>query len=157
MDKSKLKKFATSVRIELIDIVSKKLEFLLGLDMENLPVAYKASKEHIKTISKECETKEKKEDFIEEVAYTWFNRLIAFRFMDANSITDIPVVTPLQEGANPAIFTSAKEGEISDELSLDKEKFFNLIDGKINATNPENESYSMLFIATCNYYLCLKL
>jgi hypothetical protein len=152
MDKSKLKKFATSARIELMDIVSKKLEFLLSLDIENLPVAYKSSKNHIQTIRKNCETKEKKEDFIEEVAYTWFNRLIALRFMDANSITDIPVITPMQEGGNPAIFTSAKEGEINDELNIDKEKFFNLIDGKINSTNPENEAYSMLFISICNYY-----
>lgn len=152
MDKSKLKKFATSARIELIQIVSAKLEFLLNLDIENLPVAYRSSKEHIKTISGFSETKEKKEDFVEEVAYIWFNRLIALRFMDANSITDAAVVTPLQEGANPAIFTSAKEGEISGDLSLDKEKFFDLIDGKINASNPENEAYSMLFIATCNYY-----
>lgn len=152
MDKSKLKKFATSARIELIQIVSAKLEFLLNLDIENLPVAYRSSKEHIKTIGGLSDTKEKKENFVEEVAYIWFNRLIALRFMDANSITETPVVTPLQEGANPAIFTSAKEGEISDDLSLDKEKFFDLIDGKINASNPENEAYSMLFIATCNYY-----
>lgn len=152
MDKSKLKKFAISARIELIQIVSAKLEFLLNLDIENLPVAYRSSKEYIKTISGFSDTKEKKDDFVEEVAYIWFNRLIALRFMDANSITETAVVTPLQEGANPAIFTTAKDGEISDDLSLDKEDFFDLIDGKINASNPENEAYSMLFIATCNYY-----
>jgi SAM-dependent methyltransferase len=152
MDKSKLKKFATSARIELMQIVSAKLEFLLNLDTENLPVAYRSSKEHLKIIADKCQTTQNKEDFIEEVAYTWFNRLIALRFMDANSITDIPVVTPLQEGANPAIFAAAKEGEISDDLDLDRDKFFDLIDGKINAANPENEAYSMLFIATCNYY-----
>jgi len=152
MDKSKLKRFATSTRVELIGVVSAKLEFLLGLDLENLPVVYKSSKEHIKTIINLTNSSQKKEDFIEEIAYTWFNRLIALRFMDANSITDIAVITPMQQGANPAIFSSAKEGEIDDELNLDKEKFFDLIDGKINATNPQNEAYSMLFIAVCNYY-----
>ena len=152
MNKSRLKKFATSVRVELIQIVSAKLDFLLGLDIENLPIAYRSKINHIQTIKKLTDTKQKKEDFIEEVAYTWFNRLIALRFMDANSITDIPVITPLQEGANPAIFTKAKEGEIDEKLQLDREKFYNLIDGKINADNPENEAYSMLFIAVCNYY-----
>ena len=155
MDKSKLKKFATSTRIELMQVVSAKLEFLLNLDITNLPVVYKSSQHHIQTISTLTDTTQKKEDFIEEIAYTWFNRLIALRFMDVNSITDIPVITPLQAGANPAIFTSAKEGEINDKLNLERDKFFDLIDGKINASNPENESYSMLFIAVCNYYSTL--
>ncbi len=140
MNKSKLKKFATSVRVELIQIVSAKLDFLLGLDIENLPIAYRSKINHIQTIKKLTDTKQKKEDFIEEVAYTWFNRLIALRFMDANSITDIPVITPLHEGANPAIFTKAKEGEIDEKLQLDREKFYNLIDGKINADNPGDRS-----------------
>lgn len=152
MNKSKLKKFATSTRIELMQIVSAKLEYLLGLDIENLPVAYRAKQSHILTIKKLTDSTQKKENFIEEVAYTWFNRLIALRFMDANSITEVSVVTPKQEGANPAIFAKAKEGEIDEKLNLDREKFYNLIDGKINATNPENEAYSMLFIAVCNYY-----
>jgi len=152
MDKSKLKKFATTTRIELMQIVSAKLDFLLNLDIDNLPVAYRSSKEHIKTITKLTETKQAKEDFIEEVAYIWFNRLIALRFMDANSITEVPVITPTQEGANPAIFASAKEGDIDSELKIDTKKFYDLIDGKINASNPENEAYSMLFISACNYY-----
>ena len=152
MDKSKLKKFATTTRIELMQIVSAKLDFLLNLDIDNLPVAYRSSKEHIKTITKLTETKQAKEDFIEEVAYIWFNRLIALRFMDANSITEVPVITPTQEGANPAIFSSAKEGNIDSELKIDTKKFYDLIDGKINASNPENEAYSMLFISACNYY-----
>lgn len=152
MDKSKLKKFATSIRIELMQLVSAKLEFLLNLDIDNLPVEYKSSQSHIKTIIDRTQTGEQKEDFIEEVSYTWFNRLIALRFMDANNITDTLVVTPLQEGANPAIFADAKEGTISDDLSIDRNKFFDLIDGKINSSNPENEAYSMLFVSVCNYY-----
>lgn len=126
MDKSKLKKFATNMRLELIQQVSAKLEFLLKLDIENiesLPVVYKSSVNHLKIIQDKTSSKVLKEEFIEEIAYTWFNRLIALRFMDANAITEIPVLTPLQEGANPAIFTSAKEGTISDEISIDKSKF----------------------------------
>ena len=154
MNKSKLKKFATSLRVELIEIISSKLDFLLSLDINNLPVAFREHKDSIATIKNKANTQEKKEDFIEEVAYTWFNRLIALRFMDANNITNPAVITPLQEGANPAIFTLAKEGDIDENLNpyFDKEKFFDLIDGNINSTNPQNEAYNMLFIATCNYY-----
>ena len=152
MDKSKLKKFATTIRVELIQLVSAKLEFLLNLDIDNLPVEYKSSQSHIKTILNRSATVEQKEDFIEEVSYTWFNRLVALRFMDANNITDTLTITPLQEGANPAIFTEAKEGTINDDLNVDKTKFYDLIDGKLKSSNPENEAYSMLFISICNYY-----
>jgi len=152
MDKSKLKKFATSLRVELMGFVSSKLEFLLGLDSENLPVAYRSAKKHIEIMRSKTDTAEHKEEFIEEIAYIWFNRLVALRFMDANGITDVASITPEQEGANPAIFAQAKEGEISDELNLDREKFFDLIDGRVNSSNPENEAYSMLFIAVCNHY-----
>lgn len=158
MDKSKLKKFATNMRLELIQQVSAKLEFLLKLDIENiesLPVVYKSSINHLKIIQEKSSTKILKEEFIEEIAYTWFNRLIALRFMDANAITEIPVVTPLQEGANPAIFTSAKEGTISDEIKIDKSKFYDLIDGKLKSINPENEAYNILFLSICNYYSSL--
>jgi hypothetical protein len=155
MNKSALKRFAIATRVELIQIVSAKLDFLLSLDITNLPVIYKSSQSHIQTIITLTDTKEKKENFIEEIAYTWFNRLIALRFMDANSITDIPTITPLQEGANPAIFTTAKEGQINEKLNLDRDKFFDLLDGKINASNPENEAYSMLFVSICNDYSSL--
>jgi hypothetical protein len=152
MDKSKLKKFATSLRVELMGFVSSKLEFLLGLDTQNLPVAYRSAKKHIEIMRSKIDTDAHKEEFIEEIAYIWFNRLVALRFMDANGITDVASITPDQEGANPAIFAQAKEGEISDELNLDREKFFDLIDGRVNSSNPENEAYSMLFIAVCNHY-----
>lgn len=158
MDKSKLKRFATTMRLELIQQVSAKLEFLLKLDIENvdsLPVFYKSSINHLKTIQDKTATKDAKEDFIEEIAYTWFNRLVALRFMDVNSITEIPVITALQEGANPAIFASAKEGNISDDLKIDKSNFYDLLDGKLKSTNAENEAYNILFLSVCNYYATL--
>jgi len=155
MDKSKLKRFATTIRVELMQMVSSKLNFLLDLDINNLPVQYKASKKHIEIMIEKSDTTQKREDFIEEVSYTWFNRLIALRFMDANGITDTPTITPLQDGANPSIFSLAKDGTISDDLKLDKEKFYGLLDGRINSSNSENEAYSMLFMATCNYYSTL--
>ena len=152
MDKTKLKKFATSARVDLMGFVSAKLEFLLGLDVESLPVEYRASKQHIEIMRQKTATTQTKEEFIEEVAYIWFNRLVSLRFMDANDMTDEATVSALQEGGSPAIFTKAKEGEISEGLILDREKFFDLIDGKINSNNPENEAYAMLFVSVCNHY-----
>jgi len=151
MNKSALKKFATSMRRELIDIVKTKIDFVLSdAYRENLAL-YSSNQKHIEQIAKRYD--KEKEEFIEEVAYTWFNRLIALRFMDVNSITDKAVISTSESQPIPQIFVDAKAGEISEELPLDKERFFDLIDNKISGIKaPDNEAYKMLFIAVCNHY-----
>src|SRR6185312_15046943 len=50
----------------------------------------------------------------DRVAYTWFNRIVALRFMDANGYTGIGVVSP-PAGAGegqPEILAEAKRGNI---------------------------------------------
>ena len=155
MQKSHLKRFATQMRVELMGIVESKLEYLLGLNTQLLPVKYRAYREHLQMLHQKSSNKEAKESLIEEVAYTWFNRLIALRFMDANGITETPIISPSQEGGQPDIFMRAKEGNIDPALPLDKEAFYALIDGKHTATDPENEAYSMLFVASCNAYAAI--
>ena len=144
------------MRLELMGLVSTKLEYLLGLG-DNVPVELKDETNNIRKITNRCSVdgsvdKTKKEEFIEEVAYTWFNRLIALRFMDVNEITDESVISTLEGQTLPQLFNSAKGGEIDDALKLDRKKFYDIIDGKIPSNNPDNEAYKMLFIATCNNY-----
>ena len=160
MNKSTLKRFATQTRLELIEIVSTKLGYLLSLEETALPVEYRDHSENIRKMKERCSLKgaidkEKKEEFIEEVGYTWFNRLVALRFMDANEITELGVISPLADQTLPAIYNKAKEGTIDKELKLERDKFFSLIDGKIAAANPDNEAYRMLFVAVCNLYSTL--
>jgi SAM-dependent methyltransferase len=150
MNKSALKKFATSLRIELIEQIDNKINYLLSLDIDNLPIVYKEHRASIQKISERYEKEQ--EDFIEEVAYIWFNRFVALRYMDVNAITEPMVVSPLEGQALPQIFNEAKNGIIAQELTLDRQKFYALIDRKIEAKDPENEAYKMLFIAVCNYY-----
>ena len=156
MNKSALKRFATEARVELISIVSAKLDYLLGLD-DQLPVELKDHKENIAKIITLCSAngtidKEKKEEFIEEVAYAWFNRLMALRFMDANDITDTKIVSPLNGQTLPEVFNEAKGGTISGDLKLGRDTFFGLIDGKIPSSNSDNDAYRMLFVSLCNHY-----
>ena len=156
MNKSALKRFATATRVELISIVSAKLDYLLGLG-DQLPVELKDHKENIDKIITLCSAngsvnKEKKEEFIEEVAYAWFNRLMALRFMDANAITDAKTVSPLDGQTLPEVFNEAKGGTIADALRLDRDTFFGLIDGKIPSSNSDNDAYRMLFVSLCNHY-----
>ncbi|MGJ0456977.1 BREX-1 system adenine-specific DNA-methyltransferase PglX [Aliarcobacter cryaerophilus] len=157
MNKSGLKKFATNIRIELLSLVKTKVDYFLKLDISNLPIEFKSYESSIKEIKNRCTSDEKVdksryEDFIEEVSYTWFNRLVALRFMDVNDITETKVISPLDGHTIPAIFTEAKAGNISDDLNIDKTQFFNILDKKVESKDSDNECYKMLFISTCNYY-----
>lgn len=146
MNKSALKNFATSMRLELISMIKTKIDFLLSdAYKENLAV-YNTNKVLIEQI-------EDSEEFIEEVAYTWFNRLVALRFMDVNEITSSSVISTSEAQPIPQIFIDAKRGEIEDTLNLNRELFFDLIDKKVSGVkDSDNEAYKMLFIATCNKY-----
>ncbi len=159
MNKSVLKRFATQMRLDLISLVSNKLDYLLDLG-NNVPVALQNDVQNIKKITDRCSTnneidKTKKEEFVEEVAYTWFNRLVAFRFMDANKITEPSVISPLEGQTLPVIFNNAVGQKFPSGLELNTQKFNDIIDGKIPVNNPNNETYKMLFIASCNQYSTL--
>ena len=151
MNKSALKKFATTMRRELIGVVKTKVEYLLSdAYRENLAL-YDSHKEHIARIAERYG--KEGENFIEEVAYTWFNRLVALRFMDLNGITDKAVISTAPDSPIPPIFADARGGDIDEKLPLERERFFDLLDGKIRGIkDPDNEAYKMLFIAACKRY-----
>ena len=148
MNKSALKKFATSMRLELISLVKTKIDFLLSDSYKENLAVYNTNKVSIKQI--EDRYAKKSEDFIEEVAYTWFNRLVALRFMDVNGITSKAVISTTNEKPIPQIFVDAKAVEIEEKLNLNRERFFDLVDKKISGVkDSDNEA--------CNQYKILHL
>ncbi|QFR43752.1 Eco57I restriction-modification methylase domain-containing protein [Sulfurimonas xiamenensis] len=154
MNKSALKKFATSMRLELISLVKTKINFLLSDGYRENLALYNTNKVAIAQIADRYE--KSKEDFIEEVAYTWFNRLVALRFMDVNEITSSPIISTSDEQPIPQMFSEAKAGDIDEELNLNRERFFDLIDKKVSGIkDSDNEAYKMLFISTCNHFSLL--
>ena len=146
MDKSKLKKFAINSREKLLNIVENKIKYLLSDNYKQNLALYDKNKEKISKIKEEYE---KKQDFVEEIAYMWFNRFIAIRFMELNDITECKIL----DGEIPEILTLAKSAELPENYQkyLNQE-FFDLIEGKIAKRDIENEAYNMLFLAVCNYY-----
>ena len=130
MNKSALKRFATSMRIDLKHAVKTKIDFLLSQSYKDNLALYNSNKDAITKIE-ECYAKEK-EEFIEEVAYTWFNRLIALRFMDANGITPTSIVSTTSEHPIPKVFVEAKAGDVPEDFTLNKTLFFDLIDKKVS-------------------------
>jgi hypothetical protein len=58
----------------------------------------------------------RQEQVIERVAYIWFNRFCALRFMDVNRYTRIGVVSPAEGQFQPEILAEAKMGHIDEEM-----------------------------------------
>ena len=148
MNTNQLKKFAQEARRKLIDQVSAKLNYVLISDSAELRekgAAIQKLKEALKEASKE--------QLIDKVAYTWFNRFIALRFMDVNDYQPIgvQVLSPLDGFTTPEILDEAKRGHIHDELQIDRRKIGDLLDGRIPSSNAQNEVYKLLLTGVCNH------
>ncbi len=78
---------------------------------------------------------------------------MALRFMDVNDYQSlgIRIITPKDNYTIPEILDEAKRGNIPEELKVHRQKIYDLLDNKIPSTNPQNEAYKELLIATCNH------
>lgn len=147
MNTNNLKRFAREARIKLLDQVGRKLEFVLTHDTAEL----RGKQQEIEQLKRNI-AEQGKEQVIETVAYTWFNRLMALRFMDANGYTIPKVVTPLPGMTNPEILQNALGGNVEADLRLDRQRLNDLLDGKTAATDAHTEAYKMLLVASCNQW-----
>jgi len=147
MNTNALKRFAREARIKLLDQVGRKLEFVttnidpVFLDTNSSQI--NSLKEKIKAVGSE--------QVIETVAYTWFNRLMALRFMDANSYASPKVVTPVM-GKTPELLQNALAGQVDENLVLNRQRLNELLDGTTKVSDAQTEAYKMLLIASCNYW-----
>ena len=148
MNTNALKKFAQDTRNKLMQQVRARLELVLTSDSAELREKATALKKLQEAINDSS-----KEQVVEKVAYTWFNRLMALRFMDANDYQPIgvSVVTPKTGYTLPELLDEAKQGTIPDDLNLNTQHIYDLLDGKISSTNAQNEAYKLLLIAACNH------
>src|SRR4051812_154841 len=92
----------------------------------------------------------------DKVAYTWFNRIIALRFMDANGYTGIGVVSP-QSGVlvgQPEILAEAKRGVIDTEIVTRSTRttVAGLLDGTRASGDPQGEAYALLLADYCRHW-----
>ncbi len=149
METAKLKKFAQFARRSLIDQVSSKLKLVLAEDS----AARRESGEAVKRLEEQIAAHGKSQ-VIEKVAYIWFNRFCALRFMDVNRYTRIRVVSPAEGQFQPEILAEAKMGHIDEEMVSDKtrQQVFALLDGKTPSRDPQGEAYRLLVVGACNYW-----
>ena len=103
MNTKQLKKFAQEARIKIVSQVTAKLDYVLTTDAAVL----REKEAQVKKLKTEIQ-KTSKEQVVDKVAYTWFNRLMALRFMDANDYQPIKlgVITPKDGYTLPELLLS---------------------------------------------------
>jgi type II restriction/modification system DNA methylase subunit YeeA len=147
MDTSKLKKFAQFARRTLMGQVSAKLDSVLA------PGAA-ARREHLEAMKnlEAAIARDGKDEVIERVAYTWFNRFSALRFMDVNDLNPVRVVSPLSGQFQPEILAEAKAGSIDEDRVPEKIRAHvrALLDGRTPSPDAQAEAYRLLLAAVCN-------
>ena len=152
MDKNAIKKFAVWARTELIARVSlKSVEY--GITEDNIEDANADSvggkvltadeKKQRQALIAEINDKGYKQ-VMEEVAYTWFNRLSALRFMEVNGYipSHVRVFTDEENNFKPQIITEAIHLDLD---GLNMEKVYELKDAE-----QTEELYKYLLIVQCN-------
>ena len=147
METSKLKKFAQFARRSLIEQVSSKLNLVLTEGSAARREEAKAIAELEKQIQGHG-----REQIIERIAYIWFNRFCALRFMDVNRYTRIGILSPAEGQFQPEILAEAKMGHIDEEMVPEKtrEQIFALLGGSSPSRDPQSEAYRFLVVAACN-------
>ena len=147
MDTRTLERFARSARRQLHEQVAARLERVLRTDSAELrehAAAVQKLKDEIKATSRAA--------VVERVAYTWFNRFCALRFMDVNHYTALGVVSPAEGFTQPELLQEAKQGHIDDALPVDRQRVFDLLGGRLPAREPQQEAYRLLLVGACNGY-----
>jgi hypothetical protein len=147
MDTSELKRFAQRARRQLLDQVEARLEQVLRTDSVEIREKQKVVDELQKQINQTS-----KEAVIDRVAYTWFNRFCALRFMDVNHYTSVGMVSPTQGFTQPEILQEAKQGVFDESINVERERVLGLLSGQIPSSNPQQEAYRLLLVGACNAY-----
>ena len=172
MEKAPIKKFAVEARRKLIADVTfqlerygitekgivepqtsteKELVFDLGngntqtIKGERYVNQYRNLVAHVRGFYADGSPKQQLEQFIEEIAFTWFNRLIAIRFMEVNRYIPVRVLSSEIEGQKlPDLVASPFSGDL-EFTDAEKQHIFDLQDA-----NKEDDLFRFLFFKQCN-------
>ena len=150
MDKSAIRKFAVYAREEMLirvrrravhyGIDEKEIENPGGDVIQGDPISHEEKRLRDALIA-EIEQKGYWET-MEEIAYTWFNRFIALRFMEVNAYLPICVFTDGAGEFHPQILSACLE---LDESIFGKNKIFDY-----KEKHDDDGLYRYLLIAECN-------
>lgn len=168
MNKNAIKKFAIEARTKLIASVTDKAG-MLGITEKSCsePITKGADFEVYQTTAgtevtlnkRQCEQRRRLvsqiesrgfEAVVEEVAYTWFNRICAIRFMEVNDYLPnrVRVLSSEKEGKmEPDLVTQAPDVDL-DLTTQEKEE---IINWKLSGTSEDTDKlYCKLFLKQCH-------
>ena len=150
MDTSKIRALATGAREELRREVEGRLDAVLA---DGSPERLQDPRA---VVELEAAVAERGRDqVVDAAAYTWFNRLCALRFMDANGYNPTPVVTPREGSTLPAILADAAQGVFDPAYGLDRmarDRVAALLMGSVSSANATEDAYATLLRAVCRHY-----
>jgi len=151
-----LKTFAPAMRRQLLEAVGRKLDLLLHqasadtLTSAAGPIAELRQQEATN-----------RQELLERVAYSWFNRLAALRYLDARGWHPFGarVLMPQTETeTQPELLKLLRSGSLPAELQphTDEARLQGLLDGRLPTAmagaDPQGEVYRELILAVCRSY-----
>lgn len=173
MNKTKIKNFSIWARRNLIEVVAYRMRFL-GIDENGIKPQMEGSTDKLKlydmgtskpaevagediekrvNLANRIKDHERTSDYktayetmVEEIAYTWFNRLIAIRFMEVNDYlpSGVRVLSSESGKREPDIVTKAVEVAEDQGFSITKEEIW-----KLKEENKLDELFRIMFIQQC--------
>lgn len=173
MNKTKIKNFSIWARRNLIEVVAYRMRFL-GIDENGIKPQMEGSTDKLKlydmgtskpaevagediekrvNLANRIKDHERTSDYktayetmVEEIAYTWFNRLIAIRFMEVNDYlpSGVRVLSSESGKREPDIVTKAVEVAEDQGFSVTKEEIW-----KLKEENKLDELFRIMFIQQC--------
>jgi type II restriction/modification system DNA methylase subunit YeeA len=151
-----LKTFAPAMRRQLLEAVGRKLDLLFN---SQTPDTLSTYAKQIAALREQEE--ENREQLLERVAYTWFNRLCALRYLDARGWHPFggKVLMPAAEGeTQPELLKVMRAGSLPSELKqhTNEARLHGLLDGQIPpaiaGSDPQGEVYRELVLASSRSY-----
>jgi hypothetical protein len=158
METAPLKAFATSARTELLREVNARITAVLAQGSQERVEHPSAVNALGRAIAGAGGGDMGKAHVVDKVAYTWFNRIIALRFMDANGYTGLGVVSPAADQVGqPEVLAAAKRGQIDKDVVKGTNSA--AITGLLNGTrkprpgvDAQAEAYGLLLADYCRFW-----
>ena len=155
MNTSALKCFAPAVRRQLIEAVESKLNFVLSAQTPDYLTTFAPQVAALRKLAQADRA-----GLIERVAYTWFNRLAALRYLDAKGwhpFRSRVLTSATPEETQPELLKLIRTGALPEELRphTPLARLNDLLDGCIPSNDPQGEVYRHLVLAACRFYHAL--
>ncbi|MBI1293573.1 BREX-1 system adenine-specific DNA-methyltransferase PglX [bacterium] len=149
MNTRSLERFAQDARRRLHSQIAARLDRVLTTDSADL----RANARTVEDLQRQVK-QHGKQSVVERVAYTWFNRFCALRYMDVNRYTRTGVLSPAQGNTQPEILQEAKAGVIAADVEayVDAQAVFDLLNGRTPSADAQTEAYRLLLVGACNAY-----